>query len=279
MREISVKKITEIVAELSVRANLSLRKDILMALKKALLSEKSASARDIIRILIENARIAEKDKIPICQDTGFAEVFCRIGRDTCIKGDPAKAINKGIRLGYEKAFLRKSVVLDPIIRKNTNTNTPCVIHYDLVRGGKIEITVLAKGFGSENASALKMLKPNDSEESIVDFVLDTVIKAGSQACPPLVIGIGLGGTLDKSALLATQAILYPISRKNPKRHLARIEEIIFKRVNLTGIGPAGLGGSTTCLGVNILSFPTHIAGLPLCVKISCHATRSATGII
>jgi fumarate hydratase subunit alpha len=279
MREIPGNKITEIVAKLSIRANLSLRKDILLALEKALLSEKNVNAKHIIKILIENAKIAKKDNIPICQDTGFAEVFCSIGQDTCIKGDATKAINKGIRIGYSRACLRKSVVSDPIIRKNTNTNTPCVIHYDLVRGDKIKITVLAKGFGSENASALKMLKPNDSEEDIVDFVLHVVKSSGAQACPPLVIGIGLGGTLDKSALLATQAILYPISRKNPKKHLARIEEIIFKRVNLTGIGPAGLGGSTTCLGVNILSFPTHIAGLPLCVKISCHATRSATGII
>ena len=279
MRKIKDKKITELVKRLAIKANLNLRADVLDALKRALRNEESSSAKNIIKILIENSNIAKKEAIPICQDTGLAEVFCQIGQAVSIEGDITAAINEGIRLGYKDGYLRKSVVSDPLIRKNTNTNTPCVIHYDIAKGDKIKITVVPKGFGSENASSLKMLKPTDTEEEVVDFVLDTVKHAGCDACPPLVIGIGIGGTLDKAALLATQAIIQPLSRKNAKKHLALMENIILKRLNSTNIGPAGMGGKTTCLGVNILSFPTHIAGLPLCVKISCHATRSATGVI
>ena len=279
MRKIKDKKITELVKRLAIKANLNLRADVLDALKRALRNEESSSAKNIIKILIENSNIAKKEAIPICQDTGLAEVFCQIGQAVSIEGDITAAINEGIRLGYKDGYLRKSVVSDPLIRKNTNTNTPCVIHYDITKGDKIKITVVPKGFGSENASSLKMLKPTDTEEEVVDFVLDTVKHAGCDACPPLVIGIGIGGTLDKAALLATQAIIQPLSRKNAKKHLAYMENIILKRLNSTNIGPAGMGGKTTCLGVNILSFPTHIAGLPLCVKISCHATRSATGVI
>jgi fumarate hydratase subunit alpha len=230
-------------------------------------------------MLIQNARIARAKSIPICQDTGFAEVFCRIGQGVVVKGGLTAAINKGIMLGYRDGFLRKSVVSDPLLRKNTKTNTPCVIDYDVVKGDKIRITVVPKGFGSENASAIIMLKPTDTEESIIDFVLDVVRRAGRDACPPLVIGIGIGGTMDKAALLATKAITLPIGKRQAKEHLARIGGMIMERLNKTGIGPAGLGGKTTCLGVNILSFPTHIAGLPLCVKISCHATRSANGVL
>lgn len=279
MKKIKDKKITGLVKKLSVEANLNLRKDILYALKCALRNEKSASAKNVIKILLENAEIARRKAIPICQDTGMAEVFCRIGREVFIEGDITAAINRGIMLGYRDGFLRKSVVLDPLIRKNTNTNTPCVIHYDFIKGDKINIVVVPKGFGSENASCLKMLRPTDSQDEIIEFVLDAVKRSGYDACPPLVIGIGIGGTLDKAALLATQAIIRPIDKKNSKKHLADLERIILKRLNETGIGPAGLGGRTTCLGVNALSFPTHIAGLPLCVKISCHATRSAAGVI
>ena len=279
MRKIKDKKITQIVKQLAIKANLSLRKDVLDALKRALRNEKNPSAKNVLKVLIENAEIARRNAIPICQDTGLAEVFFQIGQAVFVEGDITTAINEGIRLGYKDGLLRKSVVVDPLIRKNTNTNTPCVIHYDIIKGDKIKITVVPKGFGSENASSLKMLKPTDTEKEIVDFVLDTVKHAGYDACPPLVIGIGIGGTLDKAALLATEAIIHPINKKNPKKHLALMEDTILKRLNFTNIGPAGMGGKTTCLGVNILSFATHIAGLPLCVKISCHATRSATGVI
>jgi fumarate hydratase subunit alpha len=279
MRRIRNEQITGLVKELSVKANIYLRKDILNALKKALTRETNQRAKGILKILIENANIAARDNMPICQDTGFVEVFCRLGQEVNVKGDITQAINKGIRLGYRQAYLRKSVVMDPIIRKNTNTNTPCIVHYDITKGDNIEIAVLVKGFGSENASVLKMLKPTDKEQDIIKCVVDTVRQNGVNACPPLFIGIGLGGTLDKAALLANEATLYPVTRKNPEKHLLRMEKSILNKLNLTGIGPAGLGGRTTCIGVNILGFPTHIAGLPLCIKISCHATRSASGVI
>jgi fumarate hydratase subunit alpha len=279
MRKIKDREITGLVKKLLIRANFSLRKDILDGLKHALCKEKKPSARNILKILIENARIARHKFIPICQDTGMVEIFCRIGQEVFVEGDITAAINKGIEAAYLEGYLRKSVVSDPLTRKNTNTNTPGVIHYDIVKGSKIGITVVPKGFGSENASSIKMLKPTDTQEEIVNFVLDTVRLNGYNACPPLVIGIGIGGTLDKAACMATEAIIRPISKKNPKKHYAMLEDIILKKLNETGIGPAGMGGRATCLGVNILSFPTHIAGLPLCVKISCHATRSATGVI
>jgi fumarate hydratase subunit alpha len=279
MRKIKDKDITALVKRLSIEANLNLRKDVLSALKRSLHNEKNLIAKNTIKILIENAETAKRKAIPICQDTGMAEVFCNIGSNVSVEGNITSAINEGVRLGYRDGFLRKSVVSDPLIRKNTGTNTPCVIHYDIVRGNRVKITVIPKGFGSENASCLKMLQPNDTQDEISDFVLDTIKRVGYDACPPLVIGIGIGGTLDKAASLATEAIIRPINKKNPKKHLARLEDIILKKINKTNIGPAGLGGKTTCLGVNVLSFPTHIAGLPLCIKISCHATRSASGII
>jgi fumarate hydratase subunit alpha len=279
MKNLQDRQITELVRKLCIRANLFLRKDILASLQKALANEKNRTAKNILNILIENAKIAANSSTPICQDTGIVEVFCDIGQDVCVNGNITQAINKGVSLAYRQACLRKSVVSDPIIRKNTNTNTPCIAHYNMTKGDKIKIAVLVKGFGSENASAVKMLKPTDSEEDIINSVIDIIKLNGPDACPPLFIGIGLGGTLDKAALLATEAILLPVDKKNPKRHLARIEKTLLKKINLLGIGPAGLGGKTTCLGVNILSFPTHIAGLPLCVKISCHATRSAKGVI
>jgi fumarate hydratase subunit alpha len=279
MRKISTKVITETVADLAIKANFSLRKDILSALKAGLRSEKKLLAKSALEVIIENARIAEREGLAICQDTGLAVVFCEIGQDIYVQGDINKAINDGIRLGYKKGYLRKSVVSDPLLRKNTDTNTPAVIHYDFIKGSKIRLTVLPKGFGSENASRLIMLKPNDGEKEIVDFVIQTVKEGGPDACPPLILGIGMGGTMDKAAFLAKKAILDPISRPNPKRHLAYLEKLILSKVNKTGIGPAGLGGKTTCLGVNILSYPTHIAGFPLCLNISCHALRSASKVI
>ncbi|NQT89686.1 MAG: fumarate hydratase [Candidatus Omnitrophica bacterium] len=279
MRKISSDKIRNAVAELAVRANVSLRKDILEALKKAQRSETKPLAKKTLALLIENAKIAESEFIPICQDTGMAVVSCEIGQDVHVKGDLTKAINEGIKQGYKKGHLRKSVVSDPLIRKNTKTNTPCVIHFKIVSGGALKLTVLPKGFGSENKSRLIMLKPTDTDKEIIGFVISVVKAAGADACPPFILGIGIGGTLDKAAHLAKEATLRPIHKPNPKSHLGRIEKQILSAANKTGIGPAGLGGKTTCLGVNILSFPTHIAGLPVCVNISCHAMRSASAVI
>jgi len=279
MREIEAKKISVAVKDLALKANFYLRKDVLSALKKALTLEKEPSAKRILKILIDNAKIARSERLPICQDTGIAEVFCTIGQSVHVKGDIGKAITEGIRIAYAQGFLRKSVVSDPILRKNTKTNTPCVIHYDIVKGDKIKLTVLPKGFGSENASTLKMLKPTDSEDEILDYIVEQIKLSGPDACPPIVVGIGIGGTLDKAALLAMKAILEPLGKENPKKHIARMERKILTRLNKTGIGPGGLGGRATCLGVNILTFPTHIAGLPVCIKISCHATRSASCVI
>ena len=279
MRRIRAGEITKTVAMLAIKANISLRIDVLNALKRAARSEKKKTARRILNILIENAKIAKSKKIAICQDTGMAVVFCGIGQQVYIEGDITRAINEGIRLGYKKGFLRKSVVSDPILRKNTNTNTPCVIHYNIIKGNRVRLTVLPKGFGSENAGRLVMLKPTDTENEIVDFVIKTVKETGADACPPLILGIGIGATSDKAASLSKEATLRPIDRPNPKRHLERLERLILSKVNKTNIGPAGLGGSTTCLGVNILTFPTHIAGLPVCLNISCHAMRSASKVI
>ncbi len=279
MREIEAKKIREAVKSLAIKANFSLREDILSALKKAFSREKKPYAKRTLKILIDNAKIAKSERIPICQDTGFAEVFCNIGGDVHVRGDIARAITEGIKLAYAEGFLRKSVVSDPILRKNTGTNTPCVIHYDIVKGDKIKLAVLPKGFGSENASTVTMLRPTASEAEIITHIVEAVKSSAADACPPIVVGIGIGGTLDKAALLAMKAILRPIGKKSPKKHIARMEREILMRLNKTDIGPAGLGGKTTCLGVNILPFPTHIAGLPVCIKISCHATRSASSII
>jgi len=279
MKKIRTDKIQNAVKRLCIESNIYLRKDILTALNKALYKEKNSRAKNIIKVIIDNARIARKKKMPICQDTGMVEVFCGIGRDLYIDGDIDKAINNGIRLGYKQGFLRKSVVSDPINRKNTGTNTPAVIHYNFIKGEHIKITVVPKGFGSENASSLVMLKPTDSEEEIINFIVDAIKESGADACPPLILGVGIGGTLDKAATLATEAILRPIDKTNPKRYLTLLENKIIKRVNKTNIGPGGLGGDTTCIGVSVLDFPTHIAGMPVCVKISCHATRNASAII
>ncbi|NQT95050.1 MAG: fumarate hydratase [Candidatus Omnitrophica bacterium] len=279
MRKISTKKITDVVSRLVLKANFSLRKDVLSSLKRAALSEKSPLGKSILKILIENARIAEKEGLAICQYTGIAVVFCEIGQKVHVGGDIDKAINEGIRLGYKKGCLRKSVVSDPIIRKNTGTNTPSIIHYSFNKSDKLRLTVLPKGFGCENASKVFMLKPTATEEEIIESVVGAVKEQGADACPPLILGIGIGGTLDKAATLSKEATLLPVNKTNPKKHLKRLESLILKRVNETGIGPAGLGGKTTCLGVNILSFPTHIAGLPVVVNINCHALRSAESLI
>src|SRR3989338_6096162 len=256
MRKIDVKKIRSAVAKLAIEANFVLRRDIIRAIRNVYLAEKNRKAKKILKILLDNAAIAKKEKLAICQDTGMAAVFIEIGQGvSLVGGDLSKAVNDGIRDGYKKGYLRKSVVADPLFRMNTKDNAPAVIHEKIVAGDDIKITVLPKGFGSENKS---------------------VTKAGADACPPYILGVGMGGTLDKACLLAKEAIIRPIDKRNAKRHIAALEKKLFKKINALKIGPMGFGGGATCLGVNIEVYPTHIAGLPVCVNISCHATRSAT---
>ncbi|MFH1778805.1 MAG: fumarate hydratase [Candidatus Omnitrophota bacterium] len=280
MREVNVNRIKGVVAQLAIEANLFLRKDVLRALKNAYLKEKKVRAKKILEILVENAKIAAEEKLPICQDTGMATVFLEIGQGIkLVGGDLEKAINNGIKQGYKKGYLRKSVVADPLLRVNTKDNTPAVIHTKIVPGNKIKITVSPKGFGSENKSATKMFKPTDNMNKIEEFIIETVKNAGADACPPFIIGVGIGGTLDKACILAKEALLRPIDKRNLKPHIAKLENGLLKKINSLKIGPMGLGGNATCLAVSIETYPTHIAGLPVCVNISCHATRSASVIM
>jgi fumarate hydratase subunit alpha len=276
MRDIDVSMIKDAVAELCLKANFDLRRDVLSALKTALKKETNVRARKILKDILENAKIAKKKRIAICQDTGIVSVFLEIGQDVAITGGNLReAIDAGVAEAYRKGYLRKSVVDDPLLRRNTNTNTPSVISVDITRGDRVHIAVSPKGFGSENKSAVRMFRPTASIAEIKDFVLDVVKAAGPDACPPFVVGIGLGGTFDKAAQLSKRALLLPVDGKNSARHIASLEKELLKEINLTGIGPMGLGGKTTCLGLRMLEFPTHIAGLPVAVNISCHATRSA----
>ncbi len=280
MREIDVAKIKDTVAELCQKANFELRRDILKALKGAFRKEKYPRARNILKAIIENAKLAKKKRLAICQDTGMAAVFLEIGQDVFLTGgDLREAVDAGVEEGYRRGYLRKSVVSDPLTRINTRTNAPSLLMIDIVKGDRIKVIVSPKGFGSENKSMIKMFKPTASLGEIKEFVLGVVERAGADACPPLVIGIGMGGSFDTAANLAKKAILRPIDKRNPKRHIARLERELFKEINSLGIGPMGLGGRTTVLGVNISEYPTHIAGLPVAVNVSCHATRSAEMVI
>lgn len=279
MRTIESKVITKTVKELCLKANIELRKDMLSALKAARKKERSPKSRRMLDIIINNAAIAKKKKLPICQDTGMVVVYLKIGQGVSVKGDIKKAVEKGISEAYKEGYFRKSVVRDPLIRKNTGTNLPAIIYTDLVPGNKIEIKVVIKGFGCENMSNVKMFAPTASVKEIEDFILTTVKDAGSKPCPPVYIGVGIGGTLDKAVSLSKQAVLRKIGNYNKAPHIARLEKGILKRVNNLEIGVMGMGGKVTALGVSILSYPTHIAGLPVAVNISCHATRDAGRVI
>ena len=280
MRKINVKKVKNTVAELCIEANIRLRSDIRQAIKKAIRKETSGRAKRALGILLENARIARREKRALCQDTGIACIYIKIGQDVRFTGgDLKKAVQRGVAEGYRKAYLRKSVVKSPILRINTRTNTPSVIYTDIVNGDKVKITVMPKGFGSENKSRLSMLKPTQGEKDIADFVVEAVREAGPDACPPYILGIGIGGTFDRVALLAKEALLLPVDKPNANRHLRSLEKAILERVNRLGIGPIGYGGRTTCLAVRVLEHPTHIAGLPVAVNIGCHITRSASKVI
>lgn len=279
MRKISVSKVQKTVKDLCLKANFELRPDILAALKNAARAE-NGRAKHIIESIIKNADLAKCKKIAICQDTGMVFVYLEIGQEVFLTGgNLRKAINEGVSQAYKEGCLRRSVVGDPLIRKNTETNTPCVIVTDIVDGNKIKITVSPKGFGSENKSMIRMFKPTASLTEIEDFIFDVVKTSGPDACPPLVLGIGVGGTFDMAAHLAKKALLRPIGTKNAKRHFAVLEDGLKRGINKLGLGPMGLGGVTTVLGVNIESYETHIAGLPVAVNVSCHATRSATKVI
>ena len=279
MREIDAEIITGALEKMCIRANTCLEPDIEMALKKAY-GKESGLGREIIDILVKNAEMARNEGIPICQDTGMAGVFVEVGQDVQIKnGALTQAINEGIRRGYKNGYLRKSVVKDPFIRKNTEDNTPAVIHYDIKEGSKIKITLAPKGFGSENMSALAMLKPSDGEDGVKKFIINTIEKAGSNPCPPVVVGVGIGGTMEKAAFMSKKALTRPLGIYNELEHIKNMEIELLKKINCLGIGPSGIGGKVTALGVNIDVFPTHIAGLPVAVNINCHASRHLEVII
>lgn len=274
MREIHISQIIDTVKELCIEANYYLSKDIKNALCTAKEDEKWPLAEDLLGQLILNSDIAEKEKMPICQDTGMACVFIEIGQDVHIIGGLIEdAVNEGVRQGYEEGFLRKSVVADPINRVNTKDNTPAIIYYDIVEGDKIKITVAPKGFGSENMSRIGMLKPSDGLKGVKEFIIETVKLAGPNPCPPIVIGVGIGGSFDKAACLAKKALIRSIDKRNNNEFYSNLEIELLEEINKLGIGPQGFGGKTTALGLNIEVYPTHIAGLPVAVNINCHATR------
>ncbi|SNX53843.1 fumarate hydratase [Thermoanaerobacterium sp. RBIITD] len=280
MRKIDAKLISDIVEKLCIDANYNLPEDIFDNLKEREKKEESKLGVSILKNIIENAEVAKKREIPICQDTGIAVVFVEIGQDVhIVNGSLKEAINEGVRNGYNKGFLRKSMVGDPIIRMNTNDNTPAIIHYNIVGGDKLSITVAPKGAGSENMSALKMLKPSDGIEGVKKFILDTVEAAGPNACPPLIVGVGIGGNFEYAPLLAKKALLRPIGVNNDDEDIKSLEIELLEKINKLGIGPQGLGGTTTALAVNIEKYPTHIACLPVAVNIGCHVTRHASATL
>ena len=280
MRQISAQEVTAAVRRLCMEANYFLCEDVRGALSDAAEQEISAVGREILADLLKNAEIARKEEIPICQDTGMAVFFVRLGQEVQITdGLLSDAINEGVRQGYTDGFLRKSVLSDPLLRKNTGDNTPAVIHYDIDAGDRLEITFAPKGFGSENMSALKMLKPSDGRDGVKKFVLDTVRAAGSNPCPPIVVGVGIGGTMEKCACMAKHALTRSLTERNPDPFYAELEAELLKEINETGIGPQGFGGRTTALAVNVETFATHIAGLPCAVNINCHVTRHKSVIL
>lgn len=274
MREIHISKIIDTVKELCIEANYYLSNDVKRALCNAKENETWPLAENILDQIILNSDIAKNENMPICQDTGMACIFIDIGQDVHIVGGLLDdAINEGVRRGYEEGFLRKSVVKDPINRINTKDNTPAIIYYNMVAGDKIKITVSPKGFGSENMSRIKMLKPSDGLQGVKDFIIEAVKLAGPNPCPPIVIGVGIGGTFDKAAYLAKKALIRPLDKRNEDKFYSDLEEELLDTINKLGIGPQGFGGKTTALGLNIETYPTHIAGLPVAVNINCHATR------
>lgn len=280
MREINVSEITKAVKKLCIDANYYLSADVKNKIEEAAKNETWDMAKGILDKILTNVQISKNEDMPICQDTGMACVFVEIGQDVHLVGGSIEdAINEGVRQGYEEGYLRKSVVKDPLDRVNTKDNTPAVIYYDIVPGDKLKITVAPKGFGSENMSQLKMLKPADGLDGVKEFVLKVVKEAGPNPCPPIVVGVGIGGTFDKAANLAKKALIRPLSERNSNQFYADLENELLEKVNSIGIGPQGFGGKTTALAVNIETYPTHIAGLPVAVNINCHVTRHSEVIL
>ena len=279
MRTIAATQITQTIARLCIEANRNLPADIAAALRDAQCTEPFAPARDILDILVRNEQIARETQMPVCQDTGMAVVYAEVGQDVHIDGDFEAAVHEGVHRGYVDGLLRKSVVSDPLRRVNTGDNTPAIIHTRLVPGDRVKLTVAPKGFGSENMSRLAMLTPAQGVEGVKRFVEETVRIAGANPCPPMILGVGIGGDFERVAELAKQALLLPLDAANPDPYYAALERELLDIVNRTGIGPQGLGGRTTCLGLHILAEPTHIAGLPVAVNVGCHVTRHQTEIL
>lgn len=280
MREIAASQITDVVERLCIEACQYLPEDVKTAIRQCRKEEDWAIAQGVLDNIIENFEIAEREQVPICQDTGMACVFLEIGQDVHIAGgDLREAVDEGVRRGYENGYLRKSVVKDPVRRGNTGDNTPAMLYTEIVPGEQIRVTVAPKGFGSENMSAVRMFKPSAGIEGIKDFILETVEAAGPNPCPPIVIGVGIGGTFDKAALLAKKALLRDLGSKNPDPYYAELEEEMLEKVNCLGIGPQGFGGRTTAIGLNIETLPTHIAGMPCAININCHVTRHKMEVI
>lgn len=280
MRVVKVSDITQNIKEMCIEANHFLSEDMDKVLLDVVEEEKSMLGRQILCQLQDNLKVAGEDKIPICQDTGMAVIFMEIGQDVHFEGGFLEdAVNEGVRQGYTEGYLRKSVVSDPIIRENTRDNTPAVIHYEMVPGDQVKITVAPKGFGSENMSRVYMLKPADGIEGVKHAILTAVKEAGPNACPPMVVGVGIGGTFEKCALMAKRALTRPVNRRSEIPYVQELEKEMFAKINQTGIGPGGLGGTTTVLAVNIDTYPTHIAGLPVAVNICCHVNRHVVRIL
>ena len=280
MRVIHTDEIIQNISEMCIEANMYLPQDVEQAMQHAGENERSPLGRQILSQLGENMQIAAAEQIPVCQDTGMAVVFLNIGQDLHIEGMALEdAVNEGIRMGYRQGYLRKSVVKDPLLRENTKDNTPGILHYQIVPGSQLELTVAPKGFGSENMSRIYMLKPADGIEGVKEAVLDAVEKAGPNACPPMVIGVGIGGDFEKSAVMAKQALTRDIGQHSDIPYVRELETELLDKINALGIGPGGLGGTVTALGVNILTYPTHIAGLPVAVNICCHVARHVKRVL
>ena len=274
MKELLVEEIILAVEKLCIESNYDLGSDIMAGFHQALKNERSPLGQEVLERLIENAEIAHEQRVPMCQDTGMAVLFVEIGQDLhVVGGDLTEAINEGVRRGYEQGYLRKSVVNDPFERINTGDNTPAVIHYDIVPGDSLHLVVAPKGFGSENMGGIKMCKPSEGLEGAMQFVVDTVDRAGGNPCPPIIVGVGAGGTMEKATFLAKKSLLREVGKPNPEQRLAKIEEELLERINRLGIGPQGFGGVVTALAVNLEVYPTHIAGMPVAVNIGCHSTR------
>ena len=279
MREISADLIRDKIAELAIEANCKLPCDVKRRIEEARAAEPWPTAQGILDKIIENYGIADRDNVPICQDTGVCCVFLKVGQDVHITGDLRAAVDEGVRRGYGEGYLRKSVVKDPLRRVNTGDNSPAMLYTEIVPGDRIELTVAPKGFGSENMSRLAMLKPSDGIEGVKAFILKTVEEAGPNPCPPIVVGVGIGGTFDKAAYMAKKALMRSTEERNPDEFYAALEQEMLEKINALGVGPQGFGGRTTALACNIEWYPTHIAGLPVAVNINCHVTRHKTAVL